>query len=335
MKLNIVLFQFSLFFLIFFSISFAQLNNLETVDDFFIVSSDKIPSPGDVVEIDLIIIGPRGSQVGGVDWIINGVVREEFRDEHNISLLVGQLGTSYSIYARILLESEESGVVGVFNTNSIDILPIIFDLLWEADSVVPAGYRGLPLPGPYTPIRVSAYIRYVDKNGVLRNENDFFFDWEQNSKPVSRRGVGENTIILEGFNYVESPITVSSLISFGTEIDDVRKIISINLEIPKILLYKFDNLTGLNNITIRETDVFLDDITTISLYPLFIGNNEFNNGMLNYTWSVNKKEISNVNRKVDINSNSGLDRAEIDVTVENSEYSKYSQRANHSFLIGF
>ena len=221
------------------------------------------------------------------------------------------------------------------NTNNLDIRPIIFDLLWEADSVVPNGYRGLPLPGPYTPIRVSAYIRYIDRNGVLRDENDFFFDWKQNSKVVPRRGVGENTIILDGFNYVESPIDVSSIISFSDEIDDARKIISINLEIPKILLYKFDNLTGLSNLTIRETDIFLDDITTISLYPLFIGNNEFNNGMLNYTWSVNKKDISNVNRKVDINSNTGLDRAEIDVKVENSEYSKYSQRANHSFLIGF
>ena len=37
-----------------------------------------------------------------------------FSDEHNISLLVGQLGTSYSIYARILLESEDTGVISVF-----------------------------------------------------------------------------------------------------------------------------------------------------------------------------------------------------------------------------
>ena len=169
------------------------------------------------------------------------------------------------------------------------IYPVIFDILWEADSVVTPLYRGHKLAGPGVPIRISANIQYTDRSETIYTPEDFSFRWEIESRLHSDQGPGVSSIVYEeGADFYNNRILVkvnASLI-YNSSIS-FSKTITIPVSEPQLLLYPYTLLYGLSTNHTFSQDLFSDTQKVTSFaYPFYFSKSGFDSGAIQYKWFV-------------------------------------------------
>ena len=182
--------------------------------------------------------------------------------------------------------------------------PVVFDLLWEADSVVTPLYQGHKLAGPQVPISISAKIQYTDQNGVLYTEKDFSFRWMIESRYYGKRGPGKSKVVYkEGGDYFNNHIIVrcEATLIRNNEID-FEKVINIPIVKPRLLVYPHTLFYGLAREKVLSSDFsFGHEHTTASVYPFYFSQSDFEKNAIQYRWFV-KNQTSHLKegRKLDI-----------------------------------
>ena len=300
-------------------------------DAYSLTLSTASPSPGESVDISIRTGSSSVRNIRSVRWYRNGEEMEEFNDRLTITDISGN--TPKQIVANIIYFDP-------FNQRRHTqvtewIRPVIFDVLWEGDSVLIPDYRGHALAGPQTPITVSAYIQYIDTYGILYTEKDFSFVWEVESEYHPVRGPGASMIVIEDggtylnnriFIRVEASLINDSGISF-------ERVISVPITEPRILLYSHTLLYGLfpyatipKNATLKKSPV------TFSLYPFYFSNSDFEKDLIQYRWFVN----NNTNhlkegRKIDVSVGGQSVPVPIRISIHNEN--KNLQKTERSITV--
>ena len=167
--------------------------------------------------------------------------------------------------------------------------PVIFDILWEGDSAAIPLYRGHHLAGPGVPVRISANIQYIDRNGNLYTEKDFSFRWEVESLFHEDEGPGVSAIVYEdGADYLNRFISVKSYARLINEPSIAfEEFISIPVSEPRVLPYSHTLLHGLSHLTVPENTLLNRQPFTISVYPFYFSRSDFEKNAIQYSWFVN------------------------------------------------
>ena len=278
--------------------AFAQVQG--SYDAYEIVVSESYPSPGKYVDFTIRSNKSFISSIRLVTWYVDGTERAEYTNKMEITEIASS--TPKRVNARIHYFDSQG------NKRFIDISrwirPVIFDVLWEADSVVTPLYRGHRLAGPQTPIKLSAKIQYVDQDGVVYTERDFSFRWMIESRYHSSRGPGVSSVVYEdGGSYLNRYIIVqveATLIKSGKVA--FEKIINVPIIEPRLLVYPHTLLYGLARDRVFSKNLSLgSEEITASVYPFYFNQSDFEKNAIQYRWFVNN-ETSHLKegRKLDI-----------------------------------
>ena len=278
--------------------AFAQVQG--NYDAYEIDVSEQYPSPGEYVDFTIRSNRSFVSGIRSVTWYVSGIERSEYANKMKITEIAGS--EPMRVNARIHYFDSQGG------RRFVDIArwirPIIFDVLWEADSVVTPLYRGHRLAGPQAPIKLSAKIQYVDESGVIHTERDFSFRWMIESRYHSDRGPGVSSVLYEGGgSYLNRYIIVQvevTLIQSGKVA--FEKIINVPIIEPRLLVYPHTLLYGLARDRVFSTNLSLGtEEVTASVYPFYFSQSDFEKNAIQYKWFVNN-ETSHLKegRKLDI-----------------------------------
>ena len=290
-------------------------------------------SPYDKVEIRIISVEALPKQITGVVWFINDVEQSQHRNKLSIEINAKGLGEVVSIEAHIGYFSDGKSKTHVAR---FGLLPIIFDLVWEGDSVVPPSYKGLPLAGLSAPVNVAAIIRFTDGFGVEYSESNFSFYWERNSFSLPERGVGASAVQIEnGVDYVSAPLRVvatATLPNLGVDFSKSLNVLPIN---PFTLVYQFNPILGLiETSTIPRRAQSAVSSLSLSAYPLYFSKQDLINNAVDFTWVINGRESSIKNRKIDVTTE-GNTSVILNVSSRNTLQQKYLQSSQYGFSIDF
>lgn len=309
--------------------AFAQVQG--GYDAYEIDVSEQYPSPGKYVDFTIRSNKAFVSSIRSVTWYVDNIERVEYANKMKITEIAGS--TPRRVNARIHYFDSQGGkrVTDI----SRWIRPVIFDVLWEAESVVTPLYRGHRLAGPEVPIKFSAKIQYVDQNGVIYTEKDFSFRWMIESRYHSDRGPGVSSVLYEGGgSYLNRYIIVqveATLIESGKVA--FEKTINAPIVEPRLLVYPHTLLFGLARDRVFSKNLSLgSEEITASVYPFYFSQSDFEKNAIQYKWFVNN-ETSHLKegRKLDISVRG--ESTEIPVRVFAQNENKDLQQSNIQFTL--
>ena len=293
--------------------------------------STESPSPGETVEVTIRTDGASTGNIRSVRWYSDGEERPAFNDKLVMREIVGN--TPKQIDATVVYFDHSKRRMNTRVTRWIR--PVIFDLLWEGDSVTIPDYRGHHLAGPRTPITVSANIQYIDTFGIVYSENDFSFLWEVESEYHADRGPGVSRIVIEeGGTYLNNSIFIRAQ---ATLINDsgtsFERIISVPITEPRLLIYSHTLLYGLfRYATVPKEAVLEKTPVTLSLYPLFFSAADFEKDAIQYRWFVNNNpNHAREGRRIDISL--GGQSIPVPIRISAHNENKNLQKAEHTITV--
>ena len=306
---------------------FAQQGSYDAYD---ILVSEPYPSPGEYVDFTIRSNKSFVSSIRSVSWSVNRVERNEYANEMKITEVAGTVPKQ--VTASIHYFDSQGG--RRYTEISRWIRPVIFDVLWEADSVTTPLYRGHKLAGPGVPVVFSAKVQYVDPSGVVYTEEDFSFRWMIESRYHSDRGPGVSSVVYEkGGDYLNRYIIVrveATLISSGAVA--FEKTINVPIVEPRLLVYPHTLLYGLSRDRVISNNLsFGSEQVTASVYPFYFSRTDFEKDAIQYKWFVNN-ETSHLKegRKLDI-AIGGREGVEIPVRVFAQNENKDLQQSDILF----
>ncbi|MBI2100644.1 MAG: hypothetical protein HYT47_01325 [Candidatus Vogelbacteria bacterium] len=200
------------------------------------------------------------------------------------------------------------------------------DLVWEAETYVPPGYRGRTRPSPESLVRVVAITSI--KNPI--------FHWRKDGADLkSASGAGKNTFDFRaapsGSNLIEVTVTRSdgSIGASGAA--------QIPIAAPKILFYEvkdgqIDYRRALKNLNI------VTDQTKIIAEPFYFSSIDWLNRRLVFNWSANQQKVEPATEDprfltLITNADSGAGETTLDLKITNTEHPL--QTAAAKLLISF
>ena len=324
---------FSCLVLVFFfavaSVSFSLAQQYNSYDAYDVFVSDPHPSPGAYVDFTIRSNKSFASGIRSVQWYVDKVERHDLEGKFTITEIAGSVPKQVTAQIHFFDSQGNRQYAEVIRW----IRPVIFDVLWEADSVVTPLYRGHKLAGPQTPIKLSANVQYVDQGGAVYTEEDFSFRWMIESRYRDERGPGVSSVVYEeGGSYFNKYILVRvevALISDNTV--SFEKVINVPIVEPHLLVYPHTLLYGLSRDRVISKDLaFGTEKVTASVYPFYFSQTDFEKDAIQYRWYVNN-ETSHLKegRKLDISVEG--DGAEIPVRVFAQNENKDLQQSDIIF----
>jgi hypothetical protein len=260
-----------------------------------------------------------------INWSIDGVIREEYAGEQDITLQAPNLGVPLRIAVTV---TEASGRA---HTVTKTVTPGALDLVVESDTRVPHFYRGRALPSNGSTVRLIAFPSVYAQNGSAINANNLIYTWRIN-KNVAKAGLGQNTL------RTEMPRSGPLLVEITAETGDgsVRhsSIEQIHAALPHNLFYEDNPLHGLSQNTLPPEFTLLEDEISIRAEPYFVSRDIFNNAQ--YTWSMGGTAIANPNadpQTLTLRKTGGSGSARIAFSIRNLE--SLLQAASSAFTVYF
>jgi hypothetical protein len=203
------------------------------------------------------------------------------------------------------------------------VTPVVFgavDLIWEADSIVPAGYPGKPLATPQTKVKVIALPWIEGAGGNPTPAEQLWFWWYKDGAALKElSGLGKNT-----FSYIANSSganQIAVIVRDRAYQELAKAAISVPVSQPKVLFYKKDPVLGALNHLALVGDFRLTSSETAFLAEPFF----FNTGQrLQYAWKLaDQKGVPDTDNPrgitISLPPGSGEGSNVLDLTVSNAD----------------
>ena len=229
-----------------------------------------------------------------INWRVDG---ERFLDNKIANIITVKTG-GIGEPTRVAVDVASNGRL---YQKELTILPIALSLLIESDTYVPDWYNGSPLSSDNSTISAEVFVRFLDLNRILYDEDDFVFNWEEGRSEIRvAKGLGVNTTKLEGPSVIDQAkeIVVSVEPKEDTPIflEDIEIKSLVRYNEPKILTYQETDFYGafIDNAIEKNSRLELSSNKKVFLrvFPFFTQGNE-----LSYNWEINKR-VFNTNDSV-------------------------------------
>jgi hypothetical protein len=240
----------------------------------------RYPTPGETVVIELsdYVIA---SQVNRIEWFIDGQLDSTLANERSISLVVGDIGETTTVEARMMLASGQPRVVSATITPSRVLLTI------EPETGSPSWYQGRAMPSVGSDIRVIA----IPQTGAGLPPSAYSYTWRLNESITNRGAVAgrfsERFTVPFGRG---STLSVDVTDQTGTVV--ARRSVFVPSVAPQLYFYTTNPLRGQQPLALTQTTPLIGDELTIRAEPFHLGSADNTADML-YEWEVNGRSVSN------------------------------------------
>jgi hypothetical protein len=290
-------------------------------------------TPGPNTTVSLSVQGV-GTFLGDstVTWSQNGTVLSSGVGDSSYSFTTGALGQETDIHVEI--DSSAEGTI----THDFIFIPSLVDLIWEADTSAPPFFRGKPLYSAGSELTVIAY-PIVILNGTRIAADSLSFQWTVDDIPqTAQSGLGKNTISFMG-NQLQNGEDVEVDVDLGNALVGESEIV-VSASSPQVVLYEQDPLRGTLYDEALPSSISLDTKElTVQAVPYYFSNESIENGSLSYNWTLNGAAITGPESAQGIltllQTGSGTGAADLAVSVQNNDSSKFVQAANATLQLVF
>ncbi len=244
------------------------------------------PKAGEMVTIRLQGYG-YDLESSRISWVVNKQVELQGMAKKEHAVRVGAVGSQTTV--SIVVET----LTGKQIIKNITFRPADIDLIWEADTYVPAEYEGARLPSLGSTVTVTAIPNLRSGSLWVRPEN-IIFTWKKDFKNLVResgRGRDSLTFVLDQSS-TQIEVTAQSA-EFG--IIATTKAVIKTFQ-PEILVYPVKPLVGIIKTVIGNLFAAGADISGFKVEPYFVPNDLVKGRLLRYEWTNNTSKVPFVSR---------------------------------------
>lgn len=333
MVLPIILFFFLSFFLPEVGMVDAQLLNfdpsqIQLQNELVATLSPEVPAPGEKLEIRITSYSFDINRAAIV-WRLNGKTVKQGMGETSLQMTAGKAG------ARDVISITAVTPDGQTASKTLTIRPAEVDILWEADSYVPAWYRGKALAGSESNIIFTALPLFYSSRGEKISPSELVYEWEiDHKRQPNSSGFGRYQLKTRG-PQLFIPMLVEVSVSDMDGNISARKTIQVSGEKPKVIIYQGRPTEGVSaNSSIRKELVMATEEESLVAEPYFFSAS--NLGGLSYSWQMNGAGVKTTKKPDTLtvrNSNGESGESRISVFIKNP--TSFLQESAYDFLIKF
>ena len=218
-----------------------------------------------------------------ITWILDGKTIASGTGKKTADFVLPPLGQETVLTVSIITnEGVKTSKTKKFSGSDIDFL-------WQANTSVPAGYKGKALAGRKAYVKITALPSLYSVSGAVSRSN-LIYDWTFNYKNLpDDSGAGKNTLLIRMNDMGDYVIGVK--VSTKDKRTSFQKYLHLSAEgvSPKLVFYADDPLEGPfygksigNKITLKTKDI------NIRAEPYFFNQED---GKTTYRWNMNGKSI--------------------------------------------
>jgi len=245
-----------------------------------LATQPRIPEPftETTIEMTAFSFDTVGSSI---TWLIDGVEDVSARNQRVITLTTKALGEATEITNIMRLRS------GVEIITTETIIPARVDIVLEAETLVPAFYKGRPLPSIGSTVRAIA-IPQTNNNAAPAA---YSYEWRLGNEvlfngPITGINVAEFEI---GLNKNET-LAVSVTDRSGVLV--AHKTIVIPVTEPEVVFYEENPLRGVTGIALPSPYYLVGEETTVRAEPFYMSSNIFSANPL-IEWEIDGRTVTN------------------------------------------
>lgn len=305
-------------------------------------ASAQIPA-GDFIQLTTVPEFPRSAQNvvvslksssvdlqnSAITWTVNGAQKEKGKGVTSIETQTGKPGSATRINAAITTNQ------GVTVQKSLTIHPADVDIVWEADSYIPPFYEGKPSFSYQSNLKIVAVPNFYTSTGARIDPKTLVYTWKQDSTVLgSQSGYGKDSLTIKGA-VVAKPITI------GVEVNGSERRGQAELDFeavaPYIVFYEENPLYGtMYNKAIKDTHPMKSGEITFTAVPYFFSNSGIKNNSVEYTWTINNRERTDLKTAKSITLRTKEDVEGISIVgLRLRNLQDIFQSANKSFNVQF
>jgi len=230
------------------------------------------PESNITVSLDAYSMNTVGASI---NWYVDGKEVVASKNERSILVRSGSLGKKTSVNAQVIVPN------GPSFTARRDIIPAVVDLVIEADTYVPAFYRGRALPSGESAIRAIA----IPHTGGSLSPSSLTYKWEYNGGVLLGGPVrGKQSINLTMSRFADNRLTVTIIDGNGQSI--AEKSLFLNPVDPELHFYEDNPLRGLHERAITDSFALIGDETTLFGEPYYM-QTDLTSRTATFSWTIN------------------------------------------------
>lgn len=263
-------------------------------------------------------------------WTVNGKIYAEGAGMKNINIKTGKAGSLTTVSVEV--STADFGVI----KNDITFRPAEVTLLWQADTYVPAFYKGKALHSFNGAFKVTAIPEFFNASGKRINPKNLIYTWKKNGNvDGDASGFGKDSFITSQTSYLRDGEDVSVEVSSSKDNLAGSASISVAPSVPEINLYENSPLYGIiyehaltDNLNLSSEEI------TLRAEPFFTSVENPVGGTLNFDWTLNGASVDAFQNKNEITlrkAGSTRGRSDIGLIIQNR--SKVLQSASASITI--
>ena len=218
-----------------------------------------------------------------INWILDGKTIAGGQGKKTADFVLPSLGKESILTVNIVTNQ------GVKTSKTKKFSGSDIDFLWQANTSVPAGYKGKALAGRKAFVKITALPSLYSASGAISRSN-LVYDWTFNYKNLpDDSGAGKNTLLIRMNDMGDYVIGVK--VSTKDKRTSFQKYLHLSAEgvSPKLVFYADNPLEGPfygkalgNKITLKTKDI------NIRAEPYFFNQED---GKTTYRWSMNGKSV--------------------------------------------
>ena len=214
-----------------------------------------------------------------IEWLVNDKSIQIGRGFKSFNFKTGGVGESTTVTIKITLSR------GAEFSRSFSLTPTGVEMVWEADSYVPAFYKGKALHPRQGRLKVVAMPQFM-KNGSLIDSKKLIYTWSDGfQKYPDQSGYGRNILVIDG-HLLRSVEEISVLVREPETGLVAESFLDISTSDPEIVFYRNDPYYGyiFDQALGKIFDLEPQEIEVVAAPYFFTREGSFG---LEYSWRLN------------------------------------------------
>ncbi len=266
-----------------------------------------------------------------ITWSVDGQNKTTDLGLREFTVQAGKNGHMTTVKAQV--QTQQDGTV----ETEISFIPSAVDLIYESQSYTPPFYKGRSLNPNQGKVLVAAIPELIKTTGEKISSKSIIYSWKKNGTiDQSASGMGKDTFTFTGSVPIRDSVVEVTASSLDGTLTASKEITITNVD-PKIIFYEDSPVYGIMmNKAIKSTVKMLTDEFSIFTAPYFFSTGYANTQDLDYTWSMNGKDIDSQDPKNSFTARvdkAGSGTANISLKISNNL--RIFQIATNSYSINF
>ncbi len=166
------------------------------------------------------------------------------------------------------------------------------DLIWEAETYTPVGYRGRSIPTPGSLVRIVAIPHILDSRGQSIKLSNLNFNWRKDGVEArSASGAGKNSFDYRALSQVGTENVIELTVVKPDRAVGASAITRIPVSAPKVVFYQVKDGVIDYHTALKGLAIATDQIKIIA-EPFFFSKMDWLNRRLTFNWLANKERIA-------------------------------------------